>query len=216
MRNLKFALAALLLFCGFAVGQPMADRVPSDAVVYIGWQGSDSLGTPYEKSHLKGVIDSSNIPQFFSEFLPRLIEGLGKDDAQAAGVFRSIHGIGRIFLPKPCAIYFGGMDVKAPAPMPKLTLIADGGADAEAMLKSLNPLVEALNRGGVPLVAGVHGKRFVTLSVGADISGPFAGLLGDAADKTAPALSTQKEFTAAMGGGQKQPGVALYINAEAP
>src|SRR6267142_6647843 len=104
IRNLKLALAALLLVCDIAVAQPMADRVPSDAVVYIGWQGSDSLGTPYEKSHLKGVIDSSNIPQFFSEFLPRVIEHLGKDDAQAAGVFRSVHGIGRIFLPKPCEI----------------------------------------------------------------------------------------------------------------
>jgi prepilin-type processing-associated H-X9-DG protein len=83
------------------------------------------------------------------------------------------------------------------------------------MLNSLNPLIEALNRGGVPLVASVHGKRFVTLSVGADISGPFAGLLGDAADKTAPALSTQKEFTAAMGAVQKQPVLALYIDAEA-
>jgi len=72
-----------------------------------------------------------------------------------------------------------------------------------------------LNRVGVPLVAAVHGKRFVTLSVGADISGPFAGLLGDAADKTVPALSTQKEFTAAMGAVQKQPVVALYIDAEA-
>ena len=69
----RIAFLALFLFCGFAFAQPLADRVPSDAVVYIGWQGMDSLGTGYEKSHLKGVIDSSNIPQFFSEFLPRLI-----------------------------------------------------------------------------------------------------------------------------------------------
>jgi hypothetical protein len=189
--------------------------VPSDAVVYIGWQGSDSLGTPYEKSHLKGVIDSSNIPQFFSEFLPRLIERLGKEDAQAAAVFRSIHGIGRILLAKPCAIYFGGIDMNAPAPMPKLTLIADGGADAQGMLNSLNPLVEALNRGGVPLVASVHGKRFVTLSVGADISGPFAGLLGDAADKTVPPLGSRQEFADAMKQVQKQPVLAFYVDAEA-
>src|SRR5215211_3680236 len=123
-----FTFLALLLAAQICLAQPMADRVPSDAIVYIGWQGSESLGTPYDKSHLKGVIDSSNIPQFFSEFLPRLIERVGKDDAQAAAVFRSIHGIGRILWSKPCAIYFGGIDGKAQAPMPKLTLVADGGA----------------------------------------------------------------------------------------
>src|SRR3954471_12453863 len=109
----------VLLFATFSFAQPMADRVPADAMVYIGWRGTDSLGTPYEKSHLKGVIDSSNIPQFFSEFLPRVIERLGKEDAQAAAVFRSVHGLGRILLPRPCAIYFGGIEMNGNAPMPK-------------------------------------------------------------------------------------------------
>ncbi len=202
-----------LLFASVAVAQPMADRVPSDAVVYIGWQGSDSVGSGYEKSHLKGVIDSSNIPQVFSEFLPRLIERLGKDDAQAAAVFRSIHGIGRIFWPRPAAIYFGGIDMNAPAPMPRLAMICDAGAEAAATLDSLNPIVENLNRAGVPLVAAVHGRRFVTISVGGDISAAFAGLLGDPADKSVPPLSSRKDFSDAMGQVQKQPVLALFVDA---
>ena len=215
MRKCLLAVLFLLVCSTFAFAQPLADRVPSDAVVYIGWQGADSVGTAYEQSHLKGVIDSSNIPQFFSEFIPRLIERLGKEDAQAAAVFRSVHGMGQILWPKPCAIYFGGIELGGAGPMPKLTLIADAGGDAQKTLDSLNPLIETLNRSGVPIVAGVHGKRFVTLSVGADISAPFAGLLGDAADKTAPPLPSRQEFADAFKQVQKQPVLALYIDAEA-
>lgn len=216
MRIRHVALIVVFLLSNLAVAQPMADRVPSDAVVYVGWKGSESLGTGYEKSHLKGVMDSSNIPQFFSEFLPRLIERMGKEDAQAAAVMRSMHGIGRVFWAKPGAIYFGGFDAAAgPGPMPKLTLVADGGNGAQAMLDSLKPMVETLNRVGVPLVASVHGKRFVTLSVGPEISAPFAALLGDASDKTAPALSTRKEFADAIKQVQKDSVVAFYVDAEA-
>jgi len=210
----RISILLTLVVASVALAQPMAERVPGDAVVYVGWQGTDSL-SGYEKSHLKGVIDSSNLPQFFSEFLPRVIERIGKQDAQAAAVFRSAYGVGRVFITRPCAIYFGGLELGGAGPMPKLTLIADGGADAQKMIDSLNPLVESLNRAGVPLVASVHGKRFVTLSVGVDISGAFAGLLGDAADKTLPPLSGQKEFADAIKQVQKQPVVAFYIDADA-
>src|SRR5258705_5285543 len=107
-------LLALLFSSIPALAQPMADRVPADAMVYIGWQGSESLGAPYEKSHLKAVIDSSNIPQLFSEFMPRVIEKMGHGDAQAAAIFRAGYGIGRVYWQKPSALYFGGIDMNAP------------------------------------------------------------------------------------------------------
>src|SRR5258706_15945486 len=210
----RIPILLTLVFASIVFAQPMVERVPSDAVVYVGWQGADSLNG-YENSHLKGVIDSSSLPQLVSEFLPRVIERIGKQDAQAAAVFRSSYGVGQIFIGKPCALYFGGIELGGAGPMPKLTLIADGGGDAQKMLDSLAPLVESLNRAGAPLVASLHGKRFVTLSVGADISGAFAGLLGDAADKTLPPLSGQKEFADAIKQVQKQPVVAFYIDAEA-
>src|SRR5205823_7028673 len=140
----RISVLLTLVFGSVTLAQPMAERVPADAVVYIGWQGTDSLNG-YENSHLKGVIDSSNLPQFFSEFLPRVIERVGKQDAQAAAVFRSIYGVGGIFVAKPCAIYFGGIELGGAGPMPKLTLVAGGGGDAEKVLDSVNPIVESLN-----------------------------------------------------------------------
>src|SRR5258706_15694799 len=104
----RISILLTLVFASVAYAQPIAERVPSDAVVYVGWQGTESL-SGYENSHLKGVIDSSNLPQFFSEFLPRVIEQVGKQDAQAAAGFRSIYGLGGVFVAKPCAIYFCGI-----------------------------------------------------------------------------------------------------------
>jgi prepilin-type processing-associated H-X9-DG protein len=215
MFNRICALLALLLASTFAFAQPLADRIPADAIVYIGWQGGDSVGAPYEKSHLKAVLDSSNLPQVFSEFLPRAIEQVGKNDQQAAAMFRSVHGIARVLWQKPTAIYFGGIDPNPQMPMPKITILCDSGGDAQALLNSINPMIETLNRAGAPIVGAVHGKRYLTLSIGADIAAPFAGLLGDASDKTSPPLSTKKEFTDSIAQLQKQSTVALYIDAEA-
>src|SRR5258706_9253861 len=126
----RIPILLTLVFASIVFAQPMVERVPSDAVVYVGWQGADSLNG-YENSHLKGVIDSSNLPQFFSEFLPRVIERVGKQDAQAAAVFRSIYGVGGIFVAKPCAIYFGGIELGGAGPMPKVALVARGGGGGQ-------------------------------------------------------------------------------------
>src|SRR5688572_387726 len=126
------ATLALLLTSTLALAQPLADRIPADAIVYIGWQGSESIGTPYEKSHLKGVLDSSNLPQLFTEFLPRAIEKAGQGDAQAAAAMRAVHGIGRVLWQKPTAIYFGGITENPQMPLPKITVVCDSGGDGQA------------------------------------------------------------------------------------
>src|SRR5688572_33457733 len=97
MLRLRAALAAsavfILLLPSILVAQPLADRIPADAVAYIGWQGSEALGEPYAQSHLKAVLAESNLPQFFQEFLPRLADRFEKmeddDDAKEVAKTRS-------------------------------------------------------------------------------------------------------------------------------
>jgi len=48
--------------------------VPSDALVYVGWQGIDELGETYTQSRLKAVLDVTEIAKLFNELLPALIE----------------------------------------------------------------------------------------------------------------------------------------------
>ena len=46
-----------------AGAQVLADRLPADTVVYVGWAGTDALGPAYEKSHMKGLIDTLKLPE---------------------------------------------------------------------------------------------------------------------------------------------------------
>src|SRR3954465_6959871 len=75
MRNL--VVVAVVMVAGAAAriaqAQPLADRIPSDALFYVGWAGADKLPPAYAQSHLKGVLDSSNLPELFSELGPRIV-----------------------------------------------------------------------------------------------------------------------------------------------
>src|SRR5438270_1149814 len=82
------------LWARAATTPPLADRVPGDALVYLGWTGSDSLGPAYEGSHLKAVIDASSFPQLFQTFLPQLIERVTPQNEQAAQVIQLISAVG--------------------------------------------------------------------------------------------------------------------------
>src|SRR3982751_1703418 len=79
-------LVVTLLASRAALAQPLADRLPADTVVYVGWAGADSLGTQYEASHLKAVLEASNVPKLFDEFLPRVIEKIRQEEPQARDV----------------------------------------------------------------------------------------------------------------------------------
>ena len=85
----RFVLIAVSLFIGQSRvwAQPLADRVPGDAVAYIGWCGSEGIPASYDSTHLKAIIDNSKIDELFTEFLPRLgdllVAGMGLERAKS-------------------------------------------------------------------------------------------------------------------------------------
>jgi prepilin-type processing-associated H-X9-DG protein len=208
----------LLLLPSLLVAQPLADRIPADAVAYVGWQGSDALEEQYAPSHLKAVLADSNLPQFFQEFLPRLAERFEKmeDDDEANEVAKTIRVVTSLGSPmwrKPTAIYFGGIDFEEE--LPRLALVCDAGNEAQAMHDAAKRALEATGE-DVPVRIGVHAGRFVVLTLGMDVSAPFGALLGGPqAVAPAPALANHKPFTNAMARVQKQPALAAYIDLEA-
>src|SRR5436190_18805422 len=113
---LPFLFVAVLALPSRA--QPLADRIPQDAILYVGWAGADSPGPGYANSHLKAVVDASNIPQLLDEALPRLLDqvvkrnGGDKDSAEAMALFRAIAGP---MWRHPSALYFVGIDSTIPA-----------------------------------------------------------------------------------------------------
>src|SRR5580692_2772764 len=54
--------------------QIMADRLPSDALIAIGFRGSDDLGPEYPDSNLKGLLDATKAPDQLNKYLPMLVD----------------------------------------------------------------------------------------------------------------------------------------------
>src|SRR5947208_98352 len=107
----RFAFfVALLIAPLLAAAQPLADKLPDDALVYIGWQGHDSMGAAYEQSHLKAVLDASNLFDLFSDFIPRVMAKIGQKDRAAAAQLRAITELVPVIWRCPTALYVGKFD----------------------------------------------------------------------------------------------------------
>src|SRR4051794_33386033 len=95
-RNLPAALtlaAAMLFVCLSATAQPLADRVPDDAVIYVGWAGADSMGPGYDGSHLKAMLEASELPRVVNEVVPKLFARLADREPQAAEVAEFVNNV---------------------------------------------------------------------------------------------------------------------------
>ena len=197
---------AVLATAAAAPAQPLADRVPADAVVYVGWRGAEALGPGYATSHLKGVIDASSLPQLVSEAMPRLLKSIGEGDEDVAVVTELLAATGGTAWRRPTALYVGGVDTGNPdAPMPKLGLICDAGPEAGALLEQLKKVVLKIEQPPFPIKVEEQGG-VVVLAIGkVDLS---------AKAKPAAALAGRREFVEAMGRVGKEPVVAVYADAE--
>src|SRR2546421_8787585 len=126
-RQIAWGVALLVLVASPALsfGQALADRVPSDAIIYVGWRGADSLVPGDPNSNLKAVLDQSQIRQFIDDFLPKLLDRLGRENPQAGeavGVFKAIGGP---MWRHPSAFFFAGVDLSNPnVPVPHFGLIS--------------------------------------------------------------------------------------------
>ena len=85
VRSYRVSIVTLIVlalaYSQYASAQPLADRLPSDALLYVGWAGSEKLGPAYSQSHLKGVMNASNLPQLFSELFPKIARRLQLEPA---------------------------------------------------------------------------------------------------------------------------------------
>src|SRR5687768_16849810 len=154
-RLAAFLLVIISPLAAFA--QPLGDRVPAEALIYIGWQGSESMPAAYEKSHAKALLDSSNIPKVFNEMVPQLIRRLGQENPQAAEGVKILAGIAAPLWRHQTAIFALPLDF-APAqagqgpPMPRLALICNAGDEADAMAEQLGKLAALAQGAPFPIL----------------------------------------------------------------
>ena len=198
------ALTAILLTPGIVFAQPLIDHVPADAMAYIGWRGSDDLGPGYDQSNLKAVMNDSNIPQFVDQFLPAAMDKIGQMNPEAAQVMPIIGAIARPTWKHPTALFFGLAKGPNGEPQPHGGVIWQPGADADALARQLDQLVQQAN---APLpMKVVRQGQIVALMVGYENA--QAALAGGAARS----LAQSAGFKSAMAHVMKDPAAALYID----
>ena len=121
---LVFGLA-LMIVPAFCQAQTLADRLPDDTVIYVGWKGVDSLGPDYEQSHSKAIADASHLRQFLGDSLPRLVHRIGDYDPQSAEAIDAALQIAGDLARHPSALYVGPLDTaNAQMPIPRIAIPA--------------------------------------------------------------------------------------------
>ncbi|MDB5329816.1 MAG: hypothetical protein JWP03_967 [Phycisphaerales bacterium] len=202
------ALLVLLASPVFALGQALSDRVPADAIVYLGWTGSESLGPKYKGSNLESVLAESNIPAVFQQFLPQVFDRIAKEQPDAAEPIKIFRAIAGPMWRHPSAFAFLGVDLQNPnGPRPHALLVSQAGAEAAALQKQVNDLLKAQPQPPFP-VQVVRVGDLVALTVGYD-KGEDALAGGANGPK---ALTTNPEFTKALAQVDKDAVITGYVD----
>jgi prepilin-type processing-associated H-X9-DG protein len=199
------AVLTLILASSFVAAQPLADRVPADALVYIGWQGVESLGPEYEGTHLQAIAKHSQVNELFRTAVPNFIKRAAQEsrdpgarDAAELGAL-----ISDIAWRRPSAIYVGPPDLTDPRrPMPRVAIVCDAGDGAARLNERIQAILDRADEMPLPIAASVDGA-IVTLTIGE-------------VDLNAPAkLNKAESFAFSLDRLQVKPVAAFYLNGEA-
>ncbi len=173
---MKLAISPIAVCVALATGQalakpesPLAERVPTNALLYVGWAGAESIVEQYEGTHTQALLEQSEMPAVFSEYVPELLAALGREERDAQPVIDFVNNVGPILWQKPHALAFGGIDWQSPLndgdPMPRIMVVVDAGDQAAELRAGITQSLaswEALQL--VPLIREQDG--FVYMSVG--------------------------------------------------
>ncbi|HEX8523359.1 MAG TPA: hypothetical protein VF669_13985 [Tepidisphaeraceae bacterium] len=131
-------IVALLVWIGFAVpvsAAPQAAQVPADAILYIGFAGTESLGPSYSGSHLQNVIKASQFAEFYRQVLPQVLERTLAKDPQGATQMAQAASIGEVVGRRGFAFYLCEEPMRGTSPELSCGFVCDAGADAESLEK---------------------------------------------------------------------------------
>lgn len=202
----------LAFFPAAARAQTLAERIPEDALFYMGWAGTDALQADYDASSLKGVLDASTLPQFLSERLPSiLVEHLAGDEPGSAVRVRSAANIGRLLGKYPTAIYAGPLSwIDRRGPQPRFALLCQAGNDAPQLLSDcLNLVTKA--QGGTLALQAMQAGNLVIVTLGPVDAKSLALMKGEGG----ATLAAKPQFLAALQQAQTHPAFCAYMDIQA-
>jgi prepilin-type processing-associated H-X9-DG protein len=179
--RLLWIISCVALICVPVSAQPLADRVPSDAAVYFGWKGTENLGSAYSGSHLKAVLDSSDLVNAWEKLRPQLLQKLAEQNPEQQQIAADVVSVLATLARHPSAFAFSGMNFDANQPMPKQALVCRAGTESASLLEKLGKLASqsdgAVQVGQVDdlvVVCMGYAKPADALTHGADAKGLVA------------------------------------------
>jgi hypothetical protein len=175
---------------------PLADKIPADAVVYLGWAGADSLQGAYSTSNLANFIDHSNLRSVAADLIPKLFGQLAGHtwNEQATHAF---DGALPVLWKHPCAFYISNVRIKDDGtPAGDAALMCDPGSDSAQLLKQFQALKDS---------------GYVTAVV---TQGSLIGIATPnlATPPATSVMASSQAFLAAMKPLQANPAMAVYID----
>jgi hypothetical protein len=198
-------LAVVTLALGVAprpLAQPLAEQVPADALVYLGWAGSDAMGEDYAQSHLHAVLEATGLRQELVDFVDRQLAREGQRDEDAQIMRQIVNDLSDVAWERPWALYFDGlwMDHRDD-PLPRIGfLIEPTDEQRETVQHWLSFIADALAEEEVPA------QRI-------DRDGVLGLVIGTPRANAPAALAGEDRFTESLSIGVDSPAIVIWGDA---
>jgi hypothetical protein len=188
-----------------AAAFPLADHIPSGALVYIGWAGQPSGWSGYQGSNFEKFIAHSQIGALVQPALSQLVQNQGQSNPIMGAILGQVSSYLGLLFSHPFAIYILGINPGANGgpPQEELGLIVDAGSDESAILQMLNTGVSPNE------LVGNSGNIVYRLLNPTD---NMKSLASGTADQLVTTLANDPNFTSALADSPANPAYAIYIN----
>lgn len=201
-------LASMALNGARAAAQPLADKVPADAILYVGWTGTDTPPAGYDQSHLKAVIEASQVRELMTDLWPRVLKRIEaepgyQNDPMAREIVPVLLSVGELICRKNGALYLGPMDYSNKQPQPRVAVLLSAGKDAAGLAEKVTKFAKM-----VPEDAGVRVRVQVWPGDVVAVSN------FDFPEKFGDPLTGRRQFKEAIKQGRPEPAFALFFDAE--
>ncbi len=201
-----------VVVCGVgmqASAQPLADKVPADAMLYIGWQGIDQLGAEYEQSRFKAILDESGYKELVGPFFESLMARISEEKPGEAMMAAMVLDLLKPLRDYPSALYAANIKMKTQAPPSgELALIVHAGDEAAALRDKLMKLPPFQDE-HMPLKVHVRNGYLLLLYGGIEQYGDLTTLLDGGVGQS---LKTAPKFIKAAAANQPKPLGMLYLD----
>lgn len=185
--------------------QALADRVPADALLYVGWKGADTPGTGMQGSHFEAVLKDTNFKAVLDDVMPQVLNKLSNGDPDAQTKFKAIMSLAEPLWRHPTAIF---IQATGEAQMPfRAGVICQAGAGVKDLVKQINDHAAQGGQDAKQFIQASESGDLVVVSIGM----PTPNLLPEPGGET---LAKDAAFAATLKQTVSDPFVVGYVNVE--